>query len=107
MTGAALSFFAVVVMEIPGAQLDDATFERSIKELHGNKRIIEMTSINVIGGLGREIVTANERDEMDHLRLRIIVLRGRHYDVGVATSNADAMRSAATERFFRSFTPLK
>ena len=106
-----LSFFMVLVSHMSPAEgarmLDEAAFERSVKEsFTPNKRIVKLVPIKVQGGTGREVIVTNTRDEMDNLRGRVIIFRTIRYEVGFGASDPKALESADAERFFATFKPL-
>ena len=86
-----LSFFMVLVLKLSdseGAKIrDEAAFERSVRDSFSpNKRLIKLIPIKIQGGMGREVIVTNTRDEMDNLRGRVIIYGGQRYEVGfVAT----------------------
>ena len=86
---------------------NELAFERSIKDsFPANRHITRMVPINIAGGIGREIIVTNTRDEMDNARARIIMKNSRRYDVAFIASELKALESSAAERFLSSFKPL-
>ena len=106
-----LSFFMVLVLKLSdseGAKIrDEAAFERSVRDSFSpNKRLIKLIPIKIQGGMGREVIVTNTRDEMDNLRGRVIIYGGQRYEVGFVATDLKALESAAAERFFATFKPL-
>lgn len=92
-----------------GARIrDEAAFERSVRDSFSpNKRLIKLIPIKIQGGLGREVIVTNTTDEMDNLRGRVIIYGSRRYEVGFVATDIKALESAAAERFFATFKPLR
>lgn len=105
-----LHFFAIVVFKttFDEAKLrDEAAFERSVKDsLTPNKRLIKLVPIKVDGGMGRELVFTNKRDDMDNGRVRVIVVGTHRYEILFAATDLKTLESPAAERFFATFKPL-
>lgn len=105
-----LSFFTIDVFkaDFQGAKIrDEAAFERSVKDsLTPNKRIVKLVPIKIEGGIGREMVATNTSDEMDNLRVRVIIFGKHRYEVVFGAPDIKALESPAAERFFATFKPL-
>lgn len=105
-----LHFFTIVVFkaDFEGPKLrDEAAFERSVKDsLTPNKRIVKLVPIKIEGGIGREMVFTNTRDDMDNGRVRVIIFGRNRYDVVFGATDIKMLESPAAERFFATFKPL-
>jgi hypothetical protein len=105
-----LSFFVISVSkaDFEGARLrDEAAFERSVKESFSpNKRLVKLIPIKIEGGIGREVIVTNTRDEMDNLRGRVIIFGKHRYEVGFGATDIKVLESPTAERFFATFKPL-
>jgi hypothetical protein len=105
-----LQFFTIGVFktDFEGAKLrDEAAFERSVKEaLTPNKRLVKLIPIKIEGGIGREMIFTNTRDEMDNGRVRIIIFGNHRYEVVFGATDIKLLESPAAERFFSTFKPL-
>ena len=102
-------FFAIVVStaDLERNPLDEAAFERSVKDmLTPNKRLIKLVPIKIDGGMGREIVFTNKTDDMDNGRVRVILLGKHRYEVGLPGIELKMLESPVAERFFATFKPL-
>ena len=104
-------FFLMDVMDLSDSERvklrEAAAFERSIRESFSpNKRVVKMTAINVDGGMGRDIIVHNTKNEEDLSRGRVIVIGARHYQIAFVSSDAKALESPAVERFFATFKPM-
>ena len=108
---AQLHFFVIVVSKtnFEEAKLrDEAAFERSVKDsLTPNKRVIKLVPIKIEGGIGRELVFTNTRDDMDNGRVRVIVFGTHRYEILFAATDLKTLESPAAERFFATFKPLE
>ncbi|HEX8147828.1 MAG TPA: hypothetical protein VF591_11665 [Pyrinomonadaceae bacterium] len=107
-----LIFFNVEVLNLSDAERakmrDPAAFERSVRDsFTPNHRILKLTTLDVAGGVGREVFVSNTEDDMDNMRGRVIIFGGRRYDVAFGATAADDLQSAAAERFFATFKPLE
>jgi hypothetical protein len=86
---------------------DEAAFERSVKDsLTPNHQIVKLVPIKVEGGIGREMVATNTRDEMDNLRVRVIIFGSHRYTVVFGATDMKMLESPAAERFFATFKAL-
>ena len=105
-----LHFFTIVVfkVDLEEAKLrDEAAFERSVKDsLTSNKRIVKLIPFKIEGGIGREMVATNRRDDMDNLRVRVIIFGRHRYEVVFGATDMKMLESPAAERFFATFKPL-
>jgi hypothetical protein len=105
-----LVFFAIYVFkaDFEGATLrDEAAFERSVKDsLTPNKRIVKLVPIKIEGGIGREMVVINTRDDMDNGRVRVIIFGNHRYEVVFGATDIKLLESPTAERFFATFKPL-
>ena len=107
-----LRFFSVSVLNMTDAESarmhDEAIFDRSVKDsFTPNHKLAKLMPLKIEGGIGREVVVTNTRDEMDNLRGRVIIFGSRRYEVGFGASDIKALESPMAERFFASFKPLK
>ena len=105
-----LRFFEITVANVPNTELakmrDDAVFERTIRGwFTPNHRIIKLSPIKVDGDIGRELILQNKNDDMDNSRARVILSRGRHYDVAFGSTDVKELESQIAERFFATFKP--
>jgi hypothetical protein len=103
-------FFAIVVskadFEGPKPR-DEAAFERSVKDsLTPNHRIIKILPIKIEGGIGREMVFTNTRDDMDNGRVRVIVFGNHRYEILFGATDLKMLESPVAERYFATFKPL-
>ena len=105
-----LTFFTIGVFnaDFEGPKLrDEAAFERSVKEsLTPNKRIVKLVPIKIEGGIGREMVFTNTRDEMDNGRVRVIIFGQFRFEIVFGATDMKMLESPAAERFFATFKPL-
>lgn len=104
-----LRFFTILVTDFQGAKIpDDAAFERSIKEsFPPNRRIVKIVPIKIDGGIAREMIMTNTRDEMDNARARVIIFGSHRFEVGYLASDVKLFESPEAERFFAGFKPLR
>ena len=104
-------FFAIVVSKIDfdvAKIRDEATFERSVRELlTPNKRLIQLVPIKIEGGIGREMIFTNTRDDLDNGRVRVIIFGKHRYEILFAATDLKMLESAAAERFFATFKPRR
>lgn len=103
-----LYFFAILVSKnLEEAKLrDEAAFERSVKDsLTPNKRLIKLVPIKVDGGIGRELIFTNTRDDMDNGRVQVIVFGTHRYEILFAATDLKTLESPEAERFFATFKP--
>src|SRR4030095_2753881 len=102
-------FFAIVVSKTDfdvGKIRDEATFERSVKELlTPNKRLIKLVPIKIEGGIGREMIFTNTRDDMDNGRVRVIIFGKHRYEILFGATDLRMLESPVAERFFATFKP--
>lgn len=105
-----LRFFTIVVFraDFEGAKLrDEAAFERSVKEeLTPNKRLVKLIPIKIEGGIGREMIFTNTRDDMDNGRVRVIIVGKHRYEIVFGATDMKMLESPAADRFFATFKPL-
>lgn len=105
-----LHFFTIDVFEtdLEGAKVrDEAAFERSVKEaLTPNKRLVKLIPIKIEGGIGREMIFTNTRDDMDNGRVRVIIFGKHRFEIFFGATDMKMLESPAAERFFASFKPL-
>ena len=95
--------------DFEGAKIhDEAAFERSVKEsFTPNHRIVKIIPIQIDGGIGREVIVTNTRDEMDNLRGRVIIFGNHRFEVGYFATDMKRLESAEADRFFAGFKPLR
>lgn len=87
---------------------DEATFERSLmKSFDPHKRVVKITPIKIDGGIGREVIVTNTRDEMDNLRGRVIIFGTHRFEIGYVATDIKLLESPEANRFFASFKPLR
>lgn len=106
-----LRIFSVSVWksDFEGARIrDEAAFERSVKEsFTPNHTIVNMTPIKIDGGLGREVIVSNRRDNMDNLRGRVIIFGTHRFEVAYIATDKKLLESPQADRFFAGFKPLR
>lgn len=101
-------FFAIVVSKtnFEAKVHDEAAFERSVKDsLTPNKRLIKLVPIKIEGGIGRELIFTNTRDDMDNGRVRVIIFGKYRYEILFGATDMKMLESPTAERFFATFTP--
>jgi hypothetical protein len=107
---AGLHFFLMYVFkaDFEGPRLrDEAAFERTVKDaLTSNKRLIKLVPIKIEGGIGREMVFTNTRDDMDNGRVRVIIFGKHRYEIVFGATDLKDLESPTAERFFATFKPL-
>jgi hypothetical protein len=103
-------FFVIVVFNADfdvAKSRDEAAFERSVKDsLTPNKRLIKLIPIKVEGGIGREMIFTNTRDDMDNGRARVIIFGKHRYEILFGATDLKMLESPPAERFFATFKPL-
>jgi hypothetical protein len=106
-----LRFFTISVWkaDFEGAKIrDEAAFERSVKEsFTPNHRMVKIVPIRIDGGIRREVIVTNTRDEMDNLRGRVIIFGNHRFEVAYVATDMKRLESVEADRFFTGFKPLR
>lgn len=106
-----LRFFLIAVSKADseGAKpRDEAAFERTVKGMFPpNRRIVKIVPIKIDGGIGREIIITNTRDDMDNLRGRVIMFGSHLFAVGYVATDIKLLESPEADRFLAAFKPFR